>query len=575
MANERIAADAIGNLSDYEKISKEFSWASVDCDFNWADDGGIYNIAHEAIDRHANSWRKNKIALYWTGPDGEERKFTFGEMMSLSNKFANALKNMGAEKGDRILVFLDRIPEIYVSAIGIIKMGAIFGPMFSAFGPEAVKDRMLDSGAKFLVTQPYLYKRIEPIMEDLTALEKVILIEGECEPLDEKCVHYSDIMKDTSSNFEVVPLTPTDPYAIHYTSGTTGKPKGVLLGHRAMQHQLTTSKWVLDLKEDDTYWCTADPGWVTGTSYGIFGPWLLGSSIVCYSGRFDAATWYSLLEKYGVTVWYTAPTALRMLIKAGDELVSQFDLSSLRHICSVGEPLNPEVIRWSRSIIGLPVYDTWWQTETGGHMICNYPCMDIKPGSMGRPIPGVSAAVVDEDGNELPPGNEGFLAVRPGWPAMMLGIWRNVPRFKEYFRVPGWYVSGDVAIMDEEGYFWFMGRADDVIKTSGERVGPFEVESALIEFPSVAEAGVIGKPDELRGEIIKAFVTLRPGYKPSEALKKEIIKFVGQRLAAHAKPREIEFVDDLPKTRSGKIMRRLLKARELGLEVGDTSTLED
>jgi acetyl-CoA synthetase len=574
MANDRIRANAIGNLSDYDRICKEFSWASVEGDFNWGN-GGVYNIAYEAIDRHAVSWRKNKIALYWAGSNEDERKFTFGEMMTLSNKFANALKGLGAKKGDRILVFLDRIPEVFISALGIIKMGAIFGPMFSAFGPEAVKDRMLDSGAKFLITQPYLYKRIEPIMEDLTTLERVVLVGEECDEIDERCVLFSEIMEDAPSEFDVVSMTPTDPYAIHYTSGTTGKPKGVLLGHRAMQQQLATAKWVLDLKEEDTYWCTADPGWVTGTSYGIIGPWLMGTSSVCFAGRFDAETWYSIMERYGVSIWYTAPTALRMLIKAGDDLPNKFDLSKLRHICSVGEPLNPEVIRWSVRQIGLPIYDTWFQTETGGHMICNYPSMDIKPGSMGRPIPGVYAAVVDEDGNELPPGNEGLLAIRPGWPAMMLGIWRNVPRFKEYYRVPGWYVAGDVAIMDEEGYFWFMGRADDVIKTSGERVGPFEVESALIEFPAVAEAGVIGKPDELRGEIIKAFVTLRPGYEASDSLKKEIMKFVGQRLAAHAKPREVEFVEDLPKTRSGKIMRRLLKARELGLEIGDTSTLED
>ena len=572
MASERITANAMGNLNDYEMTSKGFSWASVENDFDWSN-GGIYNIAHEAIDRHAMDWRKNKIALYWMGEEGE-RKYTFGEMMKQSNQFANAISELGAEKGDRILVFLDRIPEAFISALGIIKMGGIFGPMFSAFGPEAVKDRMLDSGARYLITQPYLYKRIEPIMEDLAALEKVILVGGECDPLDEKCVRYSDIMEGSSNRFDVVTMGPTDPYVIHYTSGTTGKPKGVLLGHRAMQHQACTSRWVLDLCENDTYWCTADPGWVTGTSYGMFGPWLLGASMVCYAGRFDASTWYSILDRYGVTVWYTAPTALRMLMKAGEEEMKGHDLSSLRHICSVGEPLNPEVVRWSRTHIGLPVYDTWWQTETGGHMICNYPCMDIKPGSMGKPIPGVNAAIVDEDGMELPPGKEGFLAVRPGWPAMMLGVWRNVPRFKEYFRVPGWYVSGDIAIMDAEGYFWFMGRADDVIKTSGERVGPFEVESALMEFPAVAEAGVIWKPDELRGEIIKAFVTLRPGYRSSEALEKEIIKFVGQRLAAHAKPRVIEFVDSLPKTRSGKIMRRMLKAQEMGLEVGDTSTLE-
>ncbi|MBI0582618.1 MAG: AMP-binding protein, partial [Methanomassiliicoccus sp.] len=368
---------------------------------------------------------------------------------------------------------------------------------------------------------------------------------------------------------------PTDPYIIHYTSGSTGKPKGVLLGHKAMIQQWFTCRYVLDLREEDTYWCTADPGWVTGTSYGIFGPWFLGTTLVSYEGRFDARVWYSILQRYGITVWYTAPTALRMLMKAGDEIVGEFDFSKLRHICSVGEPLNAEVVRWGMRVMKRRIHDTWWQTETGAQLICNYPCMTVKPGSMGRPIPGVIAAVVDENGVEVPPKQEGFLALRPGWPSMMLGIWRNTPKFKEYFRVPGWYIAGDQAYRDEDGYFWFLGRADDVIKTSGERLGPFEVESALIEHPAVAEAGVIGKPDELRGEIVKAFITLRPGHKPSDELKEDITKFVKTRLAYYAYPREIEFVETLPKTRSGKIMRRVLKAKEMGQPLGDLSTLED
>jgi len=331
----------------------------------------------------------------------------------------------------------------------------------------------------------------------------------------------------------------------------------------------------VDLQEDDTYWCAADPGWVTGTSVGIFGPLYLGTTIVSYEGRFNAHTWYSIIEKFKVSVWFTAPTALRMLMRAGDEAIAEHDLSSLRHICSAGEPLNPEVVRWGLKGLGQRIHDNWWQTETGAPCISNYRCMEIRPGSMGKPVPGVVAAIVNENGMEVPPGTHGFLALRPGWPSMMVSIWRNTPKYREYFDVPGWYISGDQAYMDEDGYFWFLGRADDVIKTSGERLGPFEVESALIEHPAVAEAGVIGKPDELRGEIVKAFITLRPGNTPSDQLKEDITKFVKTRLAYYAYPREIEFVETLPKTRSGKIMRRVLKAKELGQPLGDLSTLED
>jgi len=314
---------------------------------------------------------------------------------------------------------------------------------------------------------------------------------------------------------------------------------------------------------------------VTGTSVGILGPWYLGTTIISYEGRFNARTWYSLMERFKVNVWFTAPTALRMLMKAGDELVKEFDLSSLRQICSTGEPLNPHVVRWGVEVLDRRIHDNWWQTETGAPCISNFRCMDIRPGSMGKPVPGVVAAVVDENGMELPRGKEGFLALRPGWPSMMIGIWKNITKYREYFYVPGWYATGDQAYMDEDGYIWFLGRADDVIKTSGERLGPFEVESALIEHPAVAESAVVGKPDELRGEIVKAFIVLRLGHEPSDRLREEITNFVRVRLAYYAYPREIEFVAALPKTRSGKIMRRVLKAKEGGHDLGDLSMLEE
>jgi acetyl-CoA synthetase len=570
---ESIPSKNAGNLQDYENMCREFNWASVEKEFDWSN-GGVYNIASECLDRHASNWRRNKIALYSISASNDVKKYTFGEMSELTNRFASGLEKYGAQKGDRVFVFLDRTSELYIAALGTIKMGGIFGPLFSAFGPDAVKDRALDCGAKFMVTSPYLYKRIERILGELNDLTHIIIV-GDAHDLPSNLIRFEDLMAQGTSRYQTMNMAPTDPYIIHYTSGTTGKPKGVVHGHRALVQQLMTSKLVLDLREDDTYWCTADPGWVTGTSYGMFGPWSLGSSIISYEGRFDARNWYSILERSGVTVWYTAPTALRMLMRAGDEIVKEFDLTTLRHVCSVGEPLNAEVVRWGMRTLNQRIHDTWWQTETGAQLICNYPCMKIKPGSMGRPIPGVQAGIVDDEGREVPPNTEGFLALRPGWPSMMLEIWRSTNKFKEYFKVPGWYISGDQAYRDEEGYFWFLGRADDVIKTSGERLGPFEVESALIEHPAVAEAGVIGKPDELRGEVVKAFITLRPGFQASEELKEDISKFVKHRLAAFAYPREIEFMETLPKTRSGKILRRVLKAQELGQPVGDLSTLED
>ncbi len=568
-----IPPTSAGNLQDYEVASKEFAWPSVDKEFDWSR-GSVYNVAYEAVDRHALNWRKNKIALYSINAEREVQKYTFGELSEISSRVASGLTKLGAQKGDRIFVYLDRTSELYMAMLGIVKMGGIAGPLFSALGPEAVKDRALDSGTNIIITSQYLYERMLPILDDLSDLRKVVIV-GASEELGENCISFDELVASGDPKFQALNMAPTDPYIIHYTSGSTGKPKGVLHGHRAMVQQCITSKWVLDLREEDTYWCTADPGWVTGTSYGIFGPWYLGTSIVSYEGRFDARTWYDILQRYGVTVWYTAPTALRMLMRAGDDLVKEFDLEKVRHICSVGEPLNAEVVRWAMRTMNKRIHDTWWQTETGAHLICNYPCMTIRPGSMGKPIPGVIAGVVDEEGNEVPPGTEGYLALRPGWPSMMLGIYRNTPRFKEYFRIPGWYIAGDQAYRDEDGYFWFLGRADDVIKTSGERLGPFEVESALIEHSAVAEAGVIGKPDELRGEIVKAFITLRPGFKPSEELKEDITKFVKTRLAYYAYPREIEFVESLPKTRSGKIMRRVLKAKEMGQPLGDLSTLDD
>ncbi|MGE9752683.1 acetate--CoA ligase [Bacillus inaquosorum] len=559
------------HLKNYEETYRHFDWAEAEKHFSWHETGKL-NAAYEAIDRHAESFRKNKVALYYKDANRDE-KYTFKEMKEESNRAGNVLKRYGnVEKGDRVFIFMPRSPELYFIMLGAIKIGAIAGPLFEAFMEGAVKDRLENSEAKVVVTTPELLERIPA--DKLPHLQHIFVVGGEAES-GTNTINYDEAAKQESTRLDIEWMDKKDGYLLHYTSGSTGTPKGVLHVHEAMIQQYQTGKWVLDLQEEDIYWCTADPGWVTGTVYGIFAPWLNGATNVIVGGRFSPESWYGTIEQLGVNVWYSAPTAFRMLMGAGDEMAAKYDLTSLRHVLSVGEPLNPEVIRWGHKVFNKRIHDTWWMTETGSQLICNYPCMDIKPGSMGKPIPGVEAAIVDNQGNELPPYRMGNLAIKKGWPSMMHTIWNNPEKYESYFMPGGWYVSGDSAYMDDEGYFWFQGRVDDVIMTSGERVGPFEVESKLVEHPAIAEAGVIGKPDPVRGEIIKAFIALREGFEPSDKLKDEIRLFVKQGLAAHAAPREIEFKDKLPKTRSGKIMRRVLKAWELNLPAGDLSTMED
>ena len=558
------------NLQNHEERYISFDWKEVEKEFTWHSTGNV-NMAFEAIDRHALGWRKNKVALYYED-DFREEKYTFQDLMLLSNKFGNVLRKLGIKKGDRVFVFMPRSPELYIAFLGIAKVGAVVGPLFEAFMEEAVRDRLQNSDAIAVVTTQFMINRIP--RKDLPSLKHFIITDAEGEPGQGE-LSYEREMAEASDTMDIEWLSREDPLILHYTSGSTGKPKGVLHIQNAMIGHYLTAKWILDLRDEDIYWCTADPGWITGTSYGIYGPWLNGASILIRGGRFSVDSWYSIIEKYKVTVWYSAPTAFRLFMAAGDEAVGRYDLSSLRLIYSVGEPLNPEVIRWALNVFDQPIHDNWWMTETGMQLIANYPSMPIKPGSMGKPFPGVVAAILDNEGRELPPNSIGNLAIKKGWPSMMKEIWKNPEKYKEYFPFNGWYISGDSAYRDEEGYFWFQGRVDDVIKTSGERVGPFEVESNLIEHPAVAEAGVIGKPDPVRGEIIKAFVLLNPDYSPSEELKKDISQFVKKGLAAHAFPREIEFKESLPKTRSGKIMRRVLKAWDLGLPTGDLSMMED
>lgn len=553
------------NLPDYGQVAKTFSYEeAAQKELEFFDDGKL-NAAYIAVDRHLKTARGAKKALLWEGAHGEKKSYSYADLARLSNKIGNLLKSRGVSQGDRVFIFLPRVPYLYLAFLGIVKIGAIAGTMFSAFQEQALLDRLADSGAKILFTNKELFPRLTNIRDKLPQLTEIIIVD---DPV------FEEEVQSTNDTLSIEHMDRDEPAFMLYTSGTTGKPKGVVHRHFSILSTALTAKYVLDIHDDDIYWCTADPGWVTGISYEILGSLSSGVTEVVYEGRFDPSVWYQILEDYKVTVWYTAPTAVRMLMAAGDDLVKKYNLTHLRHILSVGEPLNPEALRWGIKVFGLPFHDTWWQTETGAMCIVNLPCMDIKIGSMGKPFLGLTAAIVDDNGRELPVKTEGNIALKPGWPSMMTTIWKRQEKYNSYF-INGWYISGDRGWRDEDGYFWFIGRADDVIKTSGERVGPFEVESALVEHPSVVEAGVIGKPDTLKGEIIKAFVVLKAGIAGTDQLKEELAQFVKKHLAGHAYPREVEFIDKLPKTRSGKIMRRILKAKELGLPIGDTSTLEE
>lgn len=574
------SADPVApNMRDYEAERSAFSWPQAGALLGGLPGGGL-NIAYEAVDRHAAGALRSKTAIRWLGKNGQTRDFSYGELSRLSNRFANVLRALGVAKGERVYVLAGRIPELYVAALGTLKNGSVFCPLFSAFGPEPIQTRLGIGRAKLLLTTETLYQRkVASLRSALPHLEHVLLVAQDAgETAVEGTEDYTRRMAAASDDFRVPPTYAEDMALLHFTSGTTGAPKGALHVHGAVAVHHITGKLALDLHPDDIYWCTADPGWVTGTSYGIIAPLTNGVTSIVDEADFDTERWYRILQEQRVSVWYTAPTAIRMLMKAGAELARGYDLRTLRFLGSVGEPLNPEAVVWGQEAFGRPFHDNWWQTETGGIMIANFASMPIRPGSMGRPLPGIEAAVVrrTREGavEEITaPGEEGELALRPGWPSMFRAYWNETERYMKAFS-GGYYLTGDLARRDEDGYFWFVGRADDVIKTSGHLVGPFEVESALMEHEAVAEAGVIGKPDPVAMEIVKAFVVLKPGHEPSDALHRDLLAFSRRRLGAVVAPKEIDIVPSIPKTRSGKIMRRLLKARELGLPEGDTSTLE-
>ncbi|HAV41068.1 MAG TPA: acetate--CoA ligase [Acidobacteria bacterium] len=566
----------MSNFGDYEDRIRNFSWSLSEQELGYQP-GQPINIGAYCSDRICQQGKGDKIALIWEGFSGEKKTYTYNDLRRYSNTFARFLTDSGLKAGDRVCLFMDRMPELYIGFVGILKTGAIAQPLFSAFGEDSLFVRLENAQTSAIFTQKKHVSKVRKIREKLPHLQHIFIVDYDGKsPLQDREEAFSMEGLGGVEDYDVYPTYAESPSVLHYTSGTTGMPKGVQHVHYSLISQYLTAKWVLDLRDDDIYWCTADPGWVTGTSYGIIAPFALGVTQCVLDSGFSAEAWYKFIEKNKVTVWYSAPTAIRSLMKAGDEIIKKFDLSCLRHLASVGEPLNPEAVNWSIRVFGKPFHDTYWQTETGCILITNFPGLPVKPGSMGRPFPGITATVLNPNTHEPypQPGKIGLIGIKPGWPSMMRGYWQNEEAYKNKFR-NGWYLTGDRARLDSDGYFWFVGRDDDIINTGGHLVSPFEVESALLEHLAVAESAVVSKPDPINMEVVKAFVTLKPGYSPSKDMELDIMNFIRKKLSPLAMPQEIEFVELLPKTRSGKIMRRILHAKEWGEDIGDTSTLEN
>ena len=565
------------HLSNYEKVKSSFLWETVAKELSGLPEGKGLNIAHEAIDKHTLTNQKNSIALRFIKKNSDFQDFTYSELKVQTSKFANVLQNLGIQKGECIFSLAGRIPELYITALGTLKYTAVFCPLYSVFGPEPIFQRLSKGDAVVLVTTAALFeKKVKPLIDRLPSLRYIILTDSNKHASD-KILSFTQLMEEAKDEFKIPETNPEDTALLHFTSGTTGMPKGVLHVHKAVYTHYITGKYVLDFHQGDIFWCTADPGWVTGTSYGIIAPLVHGITSIIDEEEFDATRWYSNLEKQKVTIWYTAPTAIRRLMRMNIKPKEIYNLEKLRLILSVGEPLHAGAVIWGQENFGIPILDNWWQTETGGIMIANYPSMNIQPGSMGKPLPGIEVAIAEITDNQIKlitePNTQGHLVLKKGFPSLFRGYLNDEGRFKKCF-IGDWYLSGDLAKMDSAGYFWFVGRADDIIKTSGHMVGPFEVESTLMKHPSVSEAAVIGKPEPTIGELVKAFLVLKANIIPNEQTKMDIMAFARREMGPAVAPKEIEFVATIPKTRSGKILRRLLKARELGLPEGDLSTLE-
>lgn len=572
-----IAKPVTPNIADYDSFCRLFNWENEKGRLTGLPESRGLNIAYEAVERHAHGKLKDTIALRRIRKDKTTEDFTYEDLHHLSSRFANALTFLGVKKGERVFALAGRIPELYIAALGTLKMTAVFCPLYSVFGPEPVFQRLSKGEAKVLVTTKELFeKKVKQLMDRLPSLQFILLADEELHR-DDKVLSLPRLMEEAYDDFFIPATNPEDPALLHFTSGTTGMPKGALHVHGAVLMHYITGKYVLDFHEGDIFWCTADAGWVTGTSYGIIAPLVNGVTNIVDEEEFDAARWYSILEEQKVNVWYTAPTAIRRLMRMDINPKEKYDLEQLRLICSVGEPLHAEAVLWGEKNFGIPILDNWWQTETGGIMIANYPSMKVKPGSMGKPLPGIEAAIAEVTNTEIKIiteyNKQGHLVLKKGWPSMFRNYLYDEERYKKCFR-GDWYLTGDLAKKDEDGYYWFAGRADDIIKTSGHMVGPFEVESILMSHEAVAEAAVIGKPDPMIGELVKAFIVLKKGFTADEKMKMDIMAYARRKSGAAVAPKEIAFTDNLPKTKSGKILRRLLKARELGLSEGDLSTLE-
>jgi acetyl-CoA synthetase len=582
-------------------MAKELDWFTpwhtvLEWDYPWAKwfVGATCNITYNCLDRHIRTWRRNKVALIWVGENDQERVFTYGELARQVNRCANALKQLGLRKSDRVTIYLPKIPEQVVAMLACARIGVIHSVVYSGFSAPALASRVNDAEARLVITADVGYDRgktipLKPVVDEALShcpsVEHVVVVRRQSpgwELAAPKEIDWTDWLRSQPASCEAEQLDAETPLYILYTSGTTGKPKGVVHVHGGyMVGTYATTKYVFDLKDDDVYFCVADPGWVTGHSYIVYGPLLNGATILTAEGKPDypnPGRWWHLIERYGVSIFYTTPTAIRLLMRYGEDWPKKFDLSTLRILGSVGEPINPEAWEWFHRVTGgdKPIMDTWWQTETGAILITPLPTVPLKPGSATRPFLGIEADVVDREGNSLPPNAGGFAVIKKPWPSMMRTIYKDPERYKVYWNtIPNCYTAGDVCHKDADGYMWFMGRADDVIKVAGNRLGTAEVESALVSHPAVAEAAVIGKPHKTVGESIKAFIILKQGQTESPELIQSIKDQVKAELGKIAVPSEIDIVPSLPKTRSGKIMRRVLKAKELGQDPGDISTIEE
>lgn len=563
----------MSNIVNYYDRLPNFDWSYSEKELDYKKDGNI-NIGWYCSDRICLKGKADKLALIWEDHNHNRKDYTFNDLRLLSNTLAKYFQDHNLVPGERICIFMDRVPELYISFLGILKMGGIAQPLFSAFGEESLFTRLDNAQTSAILTQKKHLAKVRKIKDTLPNLRLIIVVDAGDSPLREREISLEMEKLPRVEKFDAYPSTAETPSVLHYTSGTTGQPKGAQHVHYSLISQYITTKWVLDVKENDIYWCNADPGWVTGTSYGIIGPWANGVTQAVLDSGFNSERWYAFIEAHKITVWYSAPTAIRLLMRDGKEIVKKYNLTSLRHLCSVGEPLNAEAVIWSKETYGLAFHDTYWQTETGCIVISNYPGMEIKPGSMGKPFPGITAAILDTKTFDIitDPGKVGLIALKPGWPSQIRSYWKNPTGYESKFK-NGWYITFDRASFDKDGYYWFVGRDDDVINTGGHLVGPFEIESALLEHPAVAESAAVATPDTVNMEVVKAFVTLKPGFEPSDDLDLEIMNFIRKRLSPLAMPQKIAFVDSLPKTRSGKIMRRVLRAQEFNEPVGDISSL--